>query len=37
MSAKKPKEQRIAEIQKAAINCFSRKGYHETTMDDIVA
>lgn len=37
MSTKKPKEQRIAEIQGAALKCFSQKGYHETTMDDIVA
>ncbi len=37
MSTKKSKKERVAEIQVAALKCFSRKGYHETTMDDIVA
>jgi len=30
-------EKRKAQITKAALTCFSRKGYHQTTMDDIVA
>lgn len=37
MNAKKPQEQRIRQIQDAALRCFSRKGYDETTMDEIVA
>jgi AcrR family transcriptional regulator len=28
--------ERKAQILKAALNCFARKGYHQTTMDDIV-
>ncbi len=28
---------RRTQIVKAALTCFSRKGYHQTTMDDIVA
>lgn len=31
------KEERREQIIQAAIACFSRKGYHLTTMDDIVA
>ncbi len=30
-------EERKAQIYEAALACFSRKGYHRTTMDDIVA
>jgi len=30
-------EERKAQIYQAALTCFSRKGYHQTTMDDIVA
>ena len=30
-------EERKAQIYQAALACFSRKGYHQTTMDDIVA
>ncbi len=30
-------EERKAQIYQAALACFSRKGYHRTTMDDIVA
>ena len=30
-------EKRKAQIYQAALVCFSRKGYHQTTMDDIVA
>jgi AcrR family transcriptional regulator len=30
------KEERREQIMQAAITCFSRKGYHLTTMDDIV-
>ena len=30
-------EERKAQIFQAALTCFSRKGYHRTTMDDIVA
>ena len=30
-------EERKAQIYQAALVCFSRKGYHQTTMDDIVA
>lgn len=29
-------EERKAQIYQAALTCFSRKGYHQTTMDDIV-
>jgi AcrR family transcriptional regulator len=29
-------EERRAQIYQAALNCFHRKGYHLTTMDDIV-
>jgi AcrR family transcriptional regulator len=29
-------EKRKAHILKAALTCFARKGYHQTTMDDIV-
>jgi AcrR family transcriptional regulator len=29
-------EERKAQILKAALTCFARKGYHQTTMDDIV-
>jgi len=29
-------EERKAQIYQAALNCFHRKGYHLTTMDDIV-
>lgn len=35
MSEKKPKEVRRKEILDAALKCFSQKGYHETTMNDI--
>ncbi len=31
------KEERRAQILTAAIDCFSKNGYHNTTMDDIVA
>ena len=31
------KEERRAQILQAALTCFARKGYHLTTMDDIVA
>jgi AcrR family transcriptional regulator len=30
-------EERKAQIYQAALMCFNRKGYHHTTMDDIVA
>jgi AcrR family transcriptional regulator len=30
-------DERRAQIMQAAMTCFARKGYHETTMDDIVA
>jgi AcrR family transcriptional regulator len=30
-------EERKAQIYQAALTCFSSKGYHQTTMDDIVA
>ncbi len=30
-------EERKAQIYEAALACFNRKGYHQTTMDDIVA
>jgi AcrR family transcriptional regulator len=30
-------KQRRQEIMQAALACFARKGYHKTTMDDIVA
>jgi len=30
-------EERKAQIYEAALVCFSRKGYHQATMDDIVA
>jgi AcrR family transcriptional regulator len=30
-------EERKAQIHQAALVCFNRKGYHRTTMDDIVA
>ena len=30
-------EERKAQIYQAALTCFNRKGYHRTTMDDIVA
>jgi AcrR family transcriptional regulator len=30
-------EERKAQIYQAALTCFGRKGYHQTTMDDIVA
>lgn len=30
-------EERKAQIHQAALACFNRKGYHRTTMDDIVA
>ncbi len=30
-------EERKAQIYQAALACFNRKGYHRTTMDDIVA
>jgi AcrR family transcriptional regulator len=29
-------EERKTQILKAALTCFARKGYHQTTMDDIV-
>lgn len=29
-------EERKAQILEAALTCFARKGYHQTTMDDIV-
>lgn len=31
-----PPEQRLEQLLKAAIKCFGEKGYHGTTMDDIV-
>ncbi len=31
----KPSEQRRAEIMEAALNLFSSKGFHETTMDEV--
>lgn len=37
MTKHSPKEDRREQILKAAIACFARKGYHLTTMDDIVA
>lgn len=36
MTAKKTKIERRGEILEAAVSCFAEKGYHETTMDDIV-
>lgn len=30
-------EERRQQIMQAALTCFARKGYHQTTMDDIVA
>ena len=30
-------QERRQQIMDAALNCFARKGYHKTTMDDIVA
>jgi hypothetical protein len=30
-------EERRKQIMDAAVACFARKGYHNTTMDDIVA
>ncbi len=30
-------DERRAQIMQAAMTCFARKGYHQTTMDDIVA
>ncbi len=30
-------DERRAQIMQAATTCFARKGYHQTTMDDIVA
>lgn len=30
-------DERRAQITQAALTCFARKGYHRTTMDDIVA
>jgi AcrR family transcriptional regulator len=32
-----PTEERRRQIMEAALACFVRKGYHKTTMDDIVA
>jgi AcrR family transcriptional regulator len=34
---KAPASQRRAEILAAALQCFAEKGYHATTMDDLVA
>ena len=36
MTTHRTKEQRREEIMLAAISCFAEKGYHETSMDDIV-
>jgi len=36
MTKRKPEEIRKKEILDAALQCFSRKGYHETRIDDIV-
>lgn len=36
MTKKKPEEVRRKEILDAALQCFSKKGYHETKIDDIV-
>jgi AcrR family transcriptional regulator len=35
MTEKKPKEMRRQELLEAALVCFSKKGYHGTTIDDI--
>jgi AcrR family transcriptional regulator len=37
ISQPNPTEERRRQIMKAALACFVRKGYHKTTMDDIVA
>jgi AcrR family transcriptional regulator len=36
MTQRKSKEIRRQEILNAALTCFSRKGYHDTKMDDII-
>lgn len=37
MTKRAPKKDRREQILQAALTCFARKGYHLTTMDDIVA
>ena len=37
MTRREPREVRKKRILDAALECFSTNGYHETTMDDIVA
>ena len=37
MTGREPREVRRKKILDAALECFSTNGYHETTMDDIVA
>ena len=36
MTRRKSKEIRREEILEAAMKCFSKKGYHDTTIDDII-
>lgn len=36
MTKQKPKKVRRQEILEAALTCFSKKGYHDTKMDDII-
>jgi AcrR family transcriptional regulator len=36
MTKRKPKEIRKQEILEAALGCFSKRGYHDTKMDDII-
>lgn len=36
MTRRKSKETRREEILEAAMKCFSKKGYHDTKMDDII-
>lgn len=36
MTRRKSKETRKEEILEAAMKCFSKKGYHDTTIDDII-
>lgn len=36
MTRRKSKETRREEILEAAMKCFSKKGYHDTTIDDII-
>jgi AcrR family transcriptional regulator len=37
MTKRKPKAERKQEILDAALRCFSKKGYHDTKMDDIIS